>query len=125
MVKKKGPMPAQQKYDKAHPVVSLRVDPELKQKLDKIKEKSGAGIAGILRNAVSTQGQKYKSTYALGHDNGYVEARKKYQVIFKCSKCGGNVSLEDEYAKKDVAEYLTEKGFKHPGCKPAPKSSTQ
>ena len=38
MVKKKQPPPAKIKYDKSHPIVSIRVSEDLKKQLDEIRE---------------------------------------------------------------------------------------
>ena len=55
MVKKKYPSPAKIKYDKSHPIISIRVTPDLKKKLEYINKLSDKSVADILKEAVALQ----------------------------------------------------------------------
>ena len=47
--------PAKVRFDSTHPIVSIRVNQELKQQLDEIKEMSGKSAGDILREALKVQ----------------------------------------------------------------------
>lgn len=112
MAKKKHQPPAKIKYDKSHPTVSVRVDQELKNKLDEIKEISGKSVGDILREAVAVQAASAKSAYA----NGYSKAKKDWGVTYKCSICGGTMWLHSPQEKKEAAQYMKEHGWAHREC---------
>ena len=111
-MKKKHQPPAKIKYDKSHPTVSVRVDQELKEKLDEIKEVSGKSVGDILREAVEVQAASAKSAYA----KGYTKAKKDWGVTYKCSVCGGTIWLQTPQARKAVAQYMREHGWAHSEC---------
>lgn len=112
MVKKKQPPPAKIKYDKSHPIISIRVSQELKKQLDEIKEMSGKSIGDILREAVGVQSKSVKNAWNRGHSL----AKSKYGVWYKCSVCGGDIIIQSADAKKDAAKLMREVGWRHGSC---------
>lgn|GEM_PF-2656581 len=54
MKTKKVP-PSKIRYDACHPIISIRVDIELKKDLDKLRADTGKNLADILREAVEFQ----------------------------------------------------------------------
>ena len=67
MVKKKQPPPAKIKYDKSHPIISIRVSEDLKEQLDEINEVSGKSVGDILREAVGVQSKSVKNAWNRGY----------------------------------------------------------
>ena len=55
MVRKKHQPPAKIRYDNTHPILSVRVDQELKEQIGEIKRMSGKSVGDILREAVGVQ----------------------------------------------------------------------
>lgn len=61
MPKKKHQPPARIKYDKTHPVISIRVDKYVKGKLDEIKQMSGKSVGDVVREAIDVQAESAKN----------------------------------------------------------------
>ena len=112
MVKKKQPPPAKIKYDKSHPIISIRVSQDLKEQLDEIREMSGKSIGDILREAVGVQSKSVKIARKIG--GGL--AKSKYGVRYKCSVCGGDMIIDTADEKKAAAKLMREAGWKHVSC---------
>ena len=112
MAKKKQPPPSKIKYDKSHPIISIRVSQDLKKQLDEIKEMSDKSVGDILREAVGVQGASIKNVWKRGVSYG----KGLYGVNYKCSVCGGNILLESADGKKAAAKYMREHGWKHGDC---------
>ena len=112
MVKKKQPPPSKIKYDKSHPIISIRVSQDLKKQLDEIREMSGKSIGDILREAVGVQSKSVKIARKIGHGL----AKAEYGVWYKCSVCGGNILIDSTDEKKSAAKLMREAGWKHGSC---------
>jgi len=113
MVKKKQPPPAKIKYDKSHPIISIRVSQDLKKQLDEIKEMSGKSVGDILREAVDVQSKSVKNAWKRGLNYG----KGVYGVRYKCSACGGDMIIDTTDEKKAAAKLMRESGWKHSSCK--------
>ncbi|MBA7648125.1 hypothetical protein ES703_55907 [subsurface metagenome] len=112
MAKKKQPPPAKIKYDKSHPIISIRVSEDLKEQLDEIREMSGKSIGDILREAVGVQSKSVKIARKIGHGL----AKAQYGVRYKCSVCGGDMIIDTADEKKAAAKLMRESGWKHTSC---------
>ena len=112
MVKKKQPPPAKIKYDKSHPIISIRVSEDLKEQLDEINEVSGKSVGDILREAVGVQSKSVKNAW----NRGYGSAKGNYGVRYKCSVCGGDMIIDTADEKKAAAKFMREHGWKHSNC---------
>jgi len=112
MVKKKQPPPAKIKYDKSHPIISIRVSQDLKKQLDEIREMSGKSIGDILREAVGVQSKSIKNAWNRSHSL----AKSIYGVRYKCSVCGGDMIIDTADEKKAAAKLMRESGWKHTSC---------
>lgn len=112
MAKKKHQPPAKIKYDKTHPIVSIRVSQELKKQLDEIKQMSGKSVGDILREALEVQAPSVKHAFA----EGYTRAKKDWGVTYKCSVCGGTIWITSPKEKKEAAQCMREHGWGHAEC---------
>ena len=112
MVKKKYPSPAKIKYDKSHPIISIRVTPDLKKKLEYINKMSDKSMADILKEAVGLQTPSAKAAY----NKGYLTAQIKYGVTYRCSECGEVLEITASEEKKAVLQYMKEHGWGHRKC---------
>lgn len=112
MPKKKHQPPAKIKYDSTHPIVSIRVNQEVKKKLEEIKVKSGKSPADILKEAVGMQAPSVGDAFA----RGYLSAQFHHGVSYKCSVCGQFIDISTPKEKKFAAQYMQEHGWGHPEC---------
>lgn len=104
--------PSKKKYDKVHPIISLRVDAALKAKLDEIRAESGKSVGDILREAVGVQAKSVKKAHQLG----YSKARLMYRVIYHCKGCGGTMEIASPEEKEAAARYMRENRWGHTRC---------
>ncbi len=112
MAKKTYPPPAKVKYDKTHPIISIRLTPDLKQKLGNLKMMSDKSVADVLKEAVGLQTPSTKNACT----KGYLMAQIKYTVTYKCSICGELMEITTAEEKKHVAQYMKEHGWGHGKC---------
>jgi len=112
MAKKKHEPPAKHKYDKSHPIVSIRVDLDLKKKLEEINQTSGKSVGDILREAVGAQGKSTKKAYEVG----FAEARRTYGVRYRCAVCGGVILMGTDAEKEAAAQFMREHRWGHGKC---------
>ena len=109
MAKKKERPPAKIKYDKSHPIVSVRLTPDLKLKLDLIKKMSDKSIADILKEAVGLQTASAKAAY----NKGYLTAQIKFEVDYPCSVCGKMLQIDTADEKKAAAQFMRDNGWRY------------
>ena len=112
MPKKKHVSPAKIKYDKTHPIVSVRVDLELKKQIEEVTKLSDKSVGDILREALKVQAPSVKNAYK----KGYGTAKSEYIVLYKCSVCGGLLGVNTPDAMKAAAKYMEENGWAHKSC---------
>ena len=112
MRKKVHKPPSKIKYDQAHPTVSIRVTKELYDNLNYLREYGGKSLGDILREAVGKQ----KETTDVAYQTGYDVAKKEYAVVFKCSVCGGDLTISGDKAKTSAAQYMKEHKWGHVSC---------
>ena len=113
MKRKKHQPPSKIRYDKAHPIVSARVDQKLEQQLDELKAISGKSVGDVLREAMKTQKASCRRAYRLGIEEG----KREYGVKYKCAVCNKEMWITTPEEKKSAAEYM-HKGWHHGSCKP-------
>lgn len=100
------------KYDEGHPIVSIRLTPDLKKKLEDVMKMSHKSVADILMEAVEVQTPSIMNAYT----KGYREAKTKYAVTYNCSVCGNAITISTQDEKKAAAKYMKEKGWAHGEC---------
>lgn len=116
--RKKKRTPSRIKYDKKHPIVSIRITPELDYRL-KAAKKAGRSIADILKIGLGLIEVKTKGEPDLmvqGYNEGFEFARNMYLVTYKCSVCRGEMEVEYKEEKKAIAEYMRQAGWGHGEC---------
>ena len=115
-MKKKHYPPSRIKYTQEHPTISIRVNRELYDQLKELREQSGKSLGDVLREALKVQVPSVKESYSRGYNKGFKNAEKQYQVNYKCSICGGNLTIATDEEKKAVADYMREHGWAHGEC---------
>ena len=116
MKRKPHKPPSKIKYDQSHPTVSVRVTQELYDQLKDLRERGGQSLGDILRQAVKQQKPSTTRAYNQGYSQGYNDAKREFAVDYKCSVCGGNMTITSEQEKKTVAKYMREHGWSHSRC---------
>jgi len=112
MKRKSHKPPSKIKYDQSHPTVSVRVTQELYDQLKDLREHSGKSLGDILREALKEQAPSTKKAYQLG----YNAAKNEFAVSYKCSVCGGNLTVTTAKEKESIAQYMKEHGWEHGEC---------
>ncbi|MFW6026190.1 MAG: hypothetical protein ACOCRX_07595 [Candidatus Woesearchaeota archaeon] len=92
---KKGRTKAQERYDKRNPVISFRVDDELKEKLDAIKEAEDKSYRDLILDLVEEREADLKTAFK----NCFEEAIQNFLIMYTAAP---------EYSEKE-AKYIREK----------------
>src|ERR1700730_4005417 len=109
--------PSRERYQRANPVVSVRVNAEARQRVDELKQKTGLSLGKLLlqgldqlerdTGAAFENGRKegleegLRRGHAEGRVTGYAEgtkaafaqAKKQFRVTYSCVICGGTIDL--------------------------------
>jgi hypothetical protein len=112
MKAKKHQTPAKEKYDASHPIVSFRCSPDLKQKLEYIRNASDKTVADVLREAVGLQTPSVKAAY----EKGKIMAELRCAVQYRCPNCGKYMTISSEAEKQDAAAHMEASGWCHEQC---------
>ena len=115
--------PSRIKYEREHPTISVRVDPDLRARLDIVRESLGKSIRQILREAVGLQEVETQMARedgvlqgrSAGYEEGFDEAKRKYLVAYRC-RCGRPIEVTSENVKAAAGKYLEEHGWGHGDC---------
>ncbi len=108
--------PSRLRYEQAHPTISLRVSRDLYDRLKALKERSGKSVAAVLREAVGVQASSAGNASNRGYRRGWTEAERRYRVDYRCSQCGGTLTITSDEEKQEAASYLREQGWAHDSC---------
>src|SRR4030043_302514 len=103
MRRKAHKAPSRIKYEAEHPVVSIRVSRELKEKLTELQAMTGKSLGDILREGVGLQASSDKESF----DAGVEITEDMYKIVYKCSVCGGDEEVVGPIEKNAAAELLT------------------
>ena len=114
--RKKALPPSRARYERSNPVVSLRVDKELYDRLKGLQRVSGKSVADVLREAVGQQEATANNAYEIGYEDAIDWADDTWRVDYRCSGCGGTMTIDSEKEKAVAAEYLRKKGWAHEEC---------
>jgi len=104
--------PSKIRYDQSHPTVSIRVTRALYDQLKDLREHSGKSLGDILREALEQQTPSTKMAYQLGHN----AAKREFAVHYKCTVCGGNLTVASAEVKQAIARYMRDNGWGHSAC---------
>ena len=109
VVKAKHKAPSKVRYDKEHPVVSIRLTSKLKDALDGLGEFSYSDIllAGL---------KKLKPRVDKAYSEGYSDAEAEYAVEYPCAVCGKPIKVTSPEAKRVCRSAMVEAGWAHKSC---------
>ena len=91
MAKVKHIPPSRVRYEKANPVVSVRISRELRDSLEEIQRLSGKSFADILRDGANRSKPLVKKSYERGYKKGQLDA-KEDQLCWYCEKANGEIA---------------------------------
>jgi predicted DNA-binding protein len=105
--------PSRIRYEKAHPVVSARLDTETYQKLKEILQNEGKSFASFLKAVINKAHNIHRRVY----QSGYAKAKKDWQMWYFCSICNERINLvPNSRTHKDIINYMKEMGWAHMRC---------
>jgi hypothetical protein len=106
--------PSRKRYEENHPVVSVRISPELRDDLQFLKDTAGMSITDVLRAGVGKALPEMGRAFDLGGE----DARTTYEVAYPCSECGEwHLSISTWAEKEAAAQYMYEHGWHDPQCR--------
>ena len=109
--------PSRVRYEQSHPVISVRVDRELCDRLKDLEPVSGKSVADVLREALGQQEASANDAYMIGYDDGIEWADAEYRVDYRCSVCGGTMTTDTAEEKAAAAKYMREDRWHHGECR--------
>ena len=90
---------------------------ELKEKIDRLIEKTGKSKSQIFRDAWLNSDKLVSDAYDKGHNDGINEASNRWGIWYFCSVCGEMIFIESESdSHKAVIKYMKEHGWAHGEC---------
>jgi len=121
--KQRKKSPSRIKYDQANPIVSTRVPREIHSELRALKHTKGVSMADILKAGLGLYEVKVRAekevkqeAYDKGWEKGNEEASDLYTVTYPCSKCGKEMTVENDDEKKAIREFMINAGWSHGDC---------
>jgi hypothetical protein len=111
-MKKKRQPPSRVKYDKSHPVVSIRVSREMYEEIKSLQDIGGKSLGDILREALDKQEVITDTAYK----NGFNIAKFLFGITFKCNICKQSIMVQDKNLKDSIVDFLESNGCGHSSC---------
>ncbi len=96
---KKGRTKAQERYDKRNPVISFRVDDNLKEKLDAIKEAEDKSYRDLILDIVEDRQADLNNAFK----NGFEEAVQNFLMMYIAAP---------EYSEKEAKYICEQSGYR-------------
>ena len=120
MKKAKHKPPSRLRYEKSHPVVSIRVDKAVYEKLNRLKTEAGKSYGDVVREGLGIQEHANKKAYDLGYKAGLKDGRRlgKQFYLGRCSICGKSLQwdLTSNQNKNLLVKIINEAKLYHKGC---------
>jgi len=113
---------AKGKYERSHPVLSLRLSEEEMAKLKSAADRTGRKITDIVKAGAgvgaATTDQAYHEGFRKGFSEGFEEAKHKYAVYATCIVCGDSTPITGEKRRDEAGElYNCEHTCVHEDCR--------
>ena len=126
MAKKRHKPPSRIRYEKTHPVISVRMPKKWIDDLDAYLDEQGLSRGDFYRISLGKQKANYRRAYIQGYNKGYniglnAEYEKGMQdwgIQFPCRICGELVYIPpNSDCHKAIIEFLRECGWAHAECR--------
>ena len=106
--------PSRERYEESHPVISVRVTPEMRERLEFLKSTSGMSAADVLRIGLGLAEPAVDEAFEVGHG----DSERRHKVAYWCCNCGrDDVSVETSTEAEAVGEFLSQNGWRCPECR--------
>jgi len=105
--------PSRIRYEQTHPVLGVRVDRALYDRLTELKTKSNMSFAALIKQALGV----LESSFGEAYERGYAEAEKEHCLTYPCCICGGEIVITREGKSYEaIREYMRQHGWGHSEC---------
>lgn len=108
--------PSRLRYEKSHPTVSARLPKGDYDRLKGYLAMTDQSLADLIKETLDGREPAIEAAFAEGQSDALETAEYLYKVDYRCSKCGGSITLTDEQAKQAAATYMREHGWAHTKC---------
>ena len=88
----------------------------MRDRLVELKEMSGKSVADVVREALEVVAPSVGEAYERGRKNGFKAAERKYRVDYRCSVCGGTLTITEKNEKEAAAQCMREHLWAHSSC---------
>jgi hypothetical protein len=123
--KHKNSPPSRIKYERANPVISFRVPKEVCDRLVQV-QRSGVSRVKVLKAGLGLYEPVVRAEEKMrqqGYDEGYEKASdlgwELWAVTYPCRKCGKELTVDTEWEKKAIREFIAASGWGHSDCSEA------
>jgi hypothetical protein len=125
MAKKRHRSPSRERYEKTHPVISVRMPKKWVDELDAYLDEQELSRGDFFRtsfgkqkaNLQITHSQGYYKGYNIGYNAGYEKGKQDCGVQFPCNKCGELIYLPlHSNCHQAIIGFLKEHGWNHVEC---------
>ncbi len=102
--------PAYYRFREKHKTITVYVDNELKEKIDKMKgQKSYAQLIKEILTSPS-----YEKAFSDGYSKGYSDTKEKYGISVPCTICGKPIfATKGDEMYLHVVNFLKKEGWHH------------
>lgn len=114
--------PSRIRYEKSHPVITIRVSPDVYKRLQE-RGQAGQSYADILRIGLDKQ-EAYGAPLLKRIEELELEVlqteelMEKRTVTYPCGRCGRLINVQSDKEKEVSREALIRAGFYHRSCPP-------
>ena len=115
--------PSRDRYDKTHPVVSIRIPEKVYHRLQEVTKATGMSYGDILKLGLGITKTKMKTieeacadAYLKGIEEGYRVAEEDFKVTYRCNVCEKPIDIDTPEEKKAAAQCMHDLGWGHTEC---------
>jgi len=121
MVKTKHIPPSRIRYERSHPVISIRVDSETAERLRDLARKSNESLATLIKENLDLQEGEYSEAWSSGYgdgcNDGYDKGRREHQIWYFCAICRKRINITpNSNIHEALVGYMKEHGWAHGEC---------
>ncbi len=117
MVKTKHIPPSRIRYERSHPVISIRVDKETAERLRDLARESNKSLATLIKENLDLQEDEHRKAWSKGYGEGYDKGRREHRVWYFCAICRKRIDLiPNSSSHHAVVKYMEEHGWGHKEC---------
>ncbi len=112
--------PSKIRYLQRNPVVSFHLPADLLDRLRSMAAEDGVTIATYVRRFLSglaTRDDEKKQAREEGYKAGYEDARRHYEIRYRCSVCGEFLTVSPESpCHNSIVKHLHDNRWAHDAC---------